>query len=420
MKRLLQAIWATLSSRVLPPLVLGIFLLVYIAIAFFTDETLTTLMALTGENIFLTLLLALLPLNSACRIVRESGRFIARRRAMTGAGTALPTGLFDETVEMQLSPSFAELQDRLESVGYKTRRTEKFLAVWRGISIFPARICFFAGTFCLFAGILISLVTRTSYRRAVIEGEPLSAPSGKGGIVERITLEKASGPILLRTLSMEVAPSVSGEGRKIFGVYPPSLYEGTFVYPRYLGIALFLRFAAPDMVQGFEEHAVLSIYPPGKEAAVEITGSPYRIALSLARPDDGSDPYVTGKMGFIFKVMKGKDVLFSGSAPGGGEFVRDGFRISFPEFRRMVITDFIGDYGVFLIWAMIFLFMAGSFIWLPVRVCFPRREALFKYDEGLIVASSRAEGRGRKHDGVFHEALDLLETKRVGRKSFDG
>ncbi len=417
MKRLLHAIWAVISSRALHPLVMGAFLLIYIAIAFFTDETLTALMGLTQKSFFLVLLLALLPLNSACRIIRETGRYLARRRALNGIAPAAE--LFDETVELAVSPSFAELQGRLDAAGYTTRRSETYLAAWRGISIFPARICFLVGTFCLFTGILISLVTRTSYRGAIIEREPLAAPSGQGGIVERITLEQSSGPILARNLTMEVAPSGMGEGRKIFGIYPPSLYGGAFVYPRYLGIALLFRFSAPDMAQGFENHAVLNIYPPGKEASVPVSGSSYRITLSLAKPDDGSDPYVTGRMTFLFKVMKGKDVLFSGSAPGGGEFVKDGYRLSFPDSRRMVMTDFIGDYGVYLIWATLILFLVAVCIWLPARVFFPRRETLFSHEGDLIVANSRAEGRGRVHNGVFHEALDLLEMKKHERQPFD-
>jgi hypothetical protein len=415
-KRPLRAIWTLISSRALPPIVIGFFLVVYICIAFFSDETLTALMEVTRRSFFLAAVLALLPLNSICRIVKETGRSIARRRVLRG-GPAFPE-LFDETVDLADSPAFAEVQGRLDTAGYTTRRTESSLAAWRGISLFPARIFFLAGTLCLFTGILISLVTRTSFRGAFIEMEPFSGPSGNGGVVERITLENSPGPILAKKLTMEVAPADRNEGRKTFGLYPPSLFGGTFVYPRYLGIALAIRFSAPDMAQGVEKSAVLGIYPPGKEATVEITGSPYQVVLSLAKPDDGSDPYVTGKMSFLFKVIKGKDVLFSGSAPGGGEFAKDGYRLSFPDSRRMVITDFIGDYGVYLIWASAVMFLVAGCVWLSVRGFSPRRELLFRRETSLIMASSRAEGRLRKHDGVFHEALDILEAKRSGRKSF--
>jgi hypothetical protein len=413
--------------------VVGFFLLLYIGIAFSTDDALMALMEFTRTSIILTVLFALLPLNSACRIVTETGRYLKRRRALAGKEPAVATDLFDETVTLPVShlhapvlpipevfPSLPELQDRLGAEGYKTRRTESALTAWRGVGIFPARILYLAGTFCLFAGILISLTTRTSYRISIIEGEPLATPSGNGGIVERIFLGKSSGLILAKDLTMEVAPPDSGEGKQIFGVYPPSHYKGSFVYPRYLGIGLAIRFSAPDLQSGYEKNSVLAIYPPGKEAAVEIPDTPYRIVLSLAEPDDGSDPYMTGRMVFLFKVFKEKEVLFAGSAPTGGEFVHDGYRLVFPDSRRVVITDFIRDFGVFLIWMAAILFVVAGSIWLSVRVFFPRREMLFRAEQDVINACSRAEGRERRHAGVFHEALDLLEARRPDRQSFEG
>src|ERR1700690_3067996 len=56
-KRLFRVIWAIVSSRALPPVIIGFFLVVYIGIAFFTDETLTVLMAVTRGNFFLAAVL---------------------------------------------------------------------------------------------------------------------------------------------------------------------------------------------------------------------------------------------------------------------------------------------------------------------------------------------------------------------------
>ena len=411
-KRLLHSVWALVSSWVLSPLVVGIFLILYIGIAFSTEDALMALMEFTRTSGILTVLFALLPLNSACRIVTETGRYIKRRRALTGDESDVPRGLFDETVELPASPALPELQGRLATEGYKTGLRGGVLASWRGLSLFPARILYLAGTFCLFAGILISLTTRESYRFAIIEGEPLSTPSGTGGIVERISLGKSTGRILAKDLTMEVASQGSGTGKRIFGVYPPSRYEGSFVYPRYLGIGLLIRFSAPDLQPGFEKHSIQAIYPPGKEAAVEIPGTPYRIVLSLAEPDDGTDPYMTGRMVFLFKLSKGKEVLFTGSAPSGGEFVHEGYRLAFPDARRLVITDFIRDSGVLLIWSAFMLFTIAACFWLPVRVFFPRREIIFRSGPDAVRAFSRAEGRERTHGGVFHEALDFLESRR--------
>jgi hypothetical protein len=250
----------------------------------------------------------------------------------------------------------------------------------------------------------------------VIEGEPLPAPEGIGGTVERITLANSSGSILIRTLTMEVAPPSSGNGKRIFGIYPPALYGGDFVYPRFLGLDLLLRFSAPDLLTGYEKHCILNIYPPGKEDSEVIPDSLYRIVFSVPEPDAGSDRYIsymTGNVNLQFKLLKGKEVLFRGSAPVGGEFVRDGYRLAFPGIRRLVVTDFIGDYGVLFIWAAGLIFVVTSFIWLPIRVFFPRREMLFKFDPDVTRACSRAEGGARIHGGVFHEVLDMIDARKV-------
>jgi hypothetical protein len=214
---------------------------------------------------------------------------------------------------------------------------------------------------------------------------------------------------------MEVSPS-SGYGKRLFGLYPPALYRGDFVYPRYLGLAVVLRFSAPDLPQGYEAHRILNCYPPGKEDSMAISGSPYRIVFSIPVPDSGIDSYssyTTGKIMFQFKLLKGTNVLFTGNVPGGGDFVRDGYRLSVPDFRRLVVTDYIGDYGVFFIACAALLFTAGVVCWLPIRLIFPRREMLFRYEPEEIRACSRAEGGTRRHTGVFHEALDLVDGKRA-------
>jgi hypothetical protein len=85
----------------------------------------------------------------------------------------------------------------------------------------------------------------------------------------------------------------------------------------------------------------------------------------------------------------------------------------------MVITDFVSDYGVFLIWAASILLAIALSVWLPLRLLFPRREMLFRSEADIVRAFSRAEGGERKHAGAFHEALDLLEMKKSERPSSD-
>lgn len=412
MKRLLATLWGIVSSRALPPLVIGCFLLLYIGTAFVTEDALIALMDFTHTSVVLTFLLFLLPLGSAAQLVQETASYLKRRRALAGNPAPVPAGLFDETVEISAGSSFSGLQGSLETLGYHTRKSENMLAAWRGVSGFPGRLLYLAAAFCLFAGIFISLSARTSYRGTVIEGERFPVPSGDAGVVERITLGKGTGLFLSKDLVMQVAGAGPGAASEKFGLYPPSRYQGAYVYPRYLGVGLFLRFSAPDLPKEYETHSILSIYPPGKEAAEEITGSPYQVMLSLEEPADGSDPYTTGHMVFLFKLLKGKEIVASGRVPSGGEFNQGGYHLAFPDSRRLVIIDFIQDYGVILIWTSALLLLGAACLWLPIRIFAPRREMLFRIEPEGIRAWSRAEGNRRGHTGVFHESLDALESVR--------
>ena len=179
MKRLLHAILSAGSSRAMPPLVIGLFFLLYIGIAFFTDETLITLMAFTRKSFILAALLALIPLNMALCILLETIRHLKTRRVLTGKTADVMPALFDETVDLPASPSFQELQGRLAAVGYRTNRSGNTLAAWRGACIFPARILFLAGTFCLFTGILISITSRTSQRQRADSAPRPRPPPGR-------------------------------------------------------------------------------------------------------------------------------------------------------------------------------------------------------------------------------------------------
>ena len=222
MKRALRASLELAASRALTPVVIGFFFLLYTGIAFSTDETLVTLMEVTRGSKILICLLALIPLNSLCRLAHEAGGYLRRRRALGGATSEAKPELFDETVTTAAAPLFGELEGRLGTLGYRMVRTEQSLAACRGWNSFPSRALFLAGTFCLFSGILISLTARDSQRAAVIEGEALPASAGAPGKVERIVLSKSPGPLLDRTLTMEVV-SAPGEGKQVFGLYPPAL-----------------------------------------------------------------------------------------------------------------------------------------------------------------------------------------------------
>lgn len=409
MKRLLLLLATLMCSRATTPLVLFCFLLVYIGIAFFSPEPLTSLLSLTATTP-LSLLLAIVPLNCGVRLFRELCRFLNQRAAMNGAiHGVVSEELYDERCEIAGASRLDKLQDRFGAAGYHTRLTADSLAVWRGVTLAPARMLLLASLCTLFAGILLSITLRSSQREMVIEGEPFPGAVGGGETVKRIVLDDYRGLFLKRTVAIEVE---GGNGSRRFGLYPPSLYGGRFIYPRYLGIAPLIRFAAPDLREGFETFFLLAIYPPGKEDSAVIPGSPYRIVFSMQNPEDGDEPFRSGRFALLFKVLKGENPVVSGTLPMGGSWEKDGYLLSLPDFRRTMTVDLVRDYGVLFIWVSGCFGLVALCCWLPFRVFSSRREMLFVRAGDATVAYSRSEGGRVRHGGMFHEALDLLSAGR--------
>ena len=408
MMQTFRALLKLLASRALTPLVLGFFLLSYVAVAFFSDEALGMLMGLVRNRLFFKVLLALVPLNIAACAVTEVMLFVRRLRLRHGNLCRLPAGFFDEELELTETAGFAGLAERLSAAGYRTSEKGQAFFAWRGATAFPARLFFLAGALALFAGIFLSLTTRLSEREALIEGEPIPRAVGNGR-VERISLAESSGLLLNRTLAIDVALENGGAPSvKRFGLYPPGRVNGYFLYPRYLGVAPLINFSAPDLRPGISDYYTLIIYPPGKEDGAVIPGTTYKLVFSLVSPASDADPFMSGRFVLHFRVLKGDLLQLEGELPVGGTFSGEGFTLGIPDVRKFVATDFVRDPGVPLIWGAAILLLSATVLWLPVRLVAPRREMLFIQAGTVIHGYSRAEGRQRLHAGVFHEALDLL------------
>jgi hypothetical protein len=262
MNRVLRLLLAVMASRALAPLVICFFLLLYIGIAFFTEEALLILISIVSSKMALICLFALIPLNIAFRLAGEIRQHLSRRRLRgSGEGNCQPE-LFDESADMP-AVALSEAARRLAASGYTVRSGEQWLSAWRGVSAFPARVVFLGALFCLFSGVLISLSSRATGRVALIEGAPFVAPGGHNGMVGRISLEDSVGPFFAKTLTMDIAPAERPQNVSSYGLYPPSRFAGAFVYPRYLGVAATVRFSAPDVAGGYEAHNLSGNTVPG-------------------------------------------------------------------------------------------------------------------------------------------------------------
>lgn len=407
MKGVLQTMLRAISSRAVMPLVLAIFLLIYIGIAFASEEALITLMELTRKSLLLQALLAIIPLSAALRFAADGAALLRRRRLLVEPAVGdIPGGVFDETVTMPSSIPRERLGERLAAVGYTVRSGDGFLSARRGVSLAPLRLLLLAATVLLFGGILLSVTGRGTMKLPVIEGETLEWPPGRGDRVERITLREEPGLLLARTLAVELLSP--GGGRSTMGIYPPARYHGSWFFPRYLGIAPLVRFSADGLPGEEEMHYLLAIYPPGKEDKADIPGTPYRLAISLVPDTGGGDPFITGRMSFAVRILKGDSQVHAGTVPLGGELRGGGCRVAFAGFRRYVATDLVRDHGVLPIWVAMAAIGISLACWLPIRLLFPRGEMLFLFRDGVVHAGSSSEGGRSRHAALFHDSLDFL------------
>lgn len=397
----------SISSRAIIPLVLAVFLLLYIGIAFSSEEALVALMDLTRRSPLLQAMLALIPANAALRLAAESSRLRRRSRLfMAGNFGEIPAGMFDEAVAIPSTASLDLVGERLSAAGYAVRTGGGFLFARRGVPLAPLRLLLLIALLLLFGGILLSITGRSTVKVPAIEGEVLGVPADRGDRVERITFREDNGLLFSRHLSIDLL-SPGGERRRA-GIYPQLRYHGSWFYPRYLGIAPVVRFTSADVPEGEEIHYLLAIYPPGKEDRAEIPASPYSLAISLLPDPGGDDPFISGRMSFAVRILKGDRQLYAGTVPLGGELRGGGCRVTISGFQRYVAVDLVRDPGVALIWTAIVAMVFILVCWLPLRLLLPRREMLFLRRDGTVHAGSSAEGGRSRHAALFHDTLDFL------------
>jgi len=403
-KRVFTAIISISASRTVTPVVIAFYMMLYIVLAFGTDEVLVTLMELIRKSILLQFVFLLVPLNCVARIIKEVLAYNNRRKIFAGDCRDIQDGYFPEEVVLEGVVKCDSVRELLSSSGYKINCLNDRLIALQGISLAPVRIIGFVATALLFIGVLLSLTTRQVRREAIIEGEQLPAVMGNG-TVDRITLKDTSGIFLSKTLSIDA----TFEGRTShFKLYPPSFFRNSFVYMRYLGMAPLVTFKAPDLSAPVSSYLILMLYPPGRNDTAEIPDTDYKVLMSLDSPLDGSDPYEKADGIFRFTIMKGKEALHSGQAMVGQAYRYGGYEISFTDPRRVVMADLVVDRGITLVWWGGVLIVVSSLFRVVIGVFSPRREMLFRVEGGNLHCRSFAEGGFAGHAGVFHEAVDIL------------
>ena len=403
MKRML----ALLSHRLLLPAVCALFLLLYIALAFFTDEALITLVQLVGHNPLALGMLLLVAVNALLRMVADLRSWRAAGKAAAGRLSADIDSDFHETIAVVGRLDTDETARILTAEGYRVTVREGFVNARRGLGLFIPRLLWRLTVVLLFAGVALSLSSRLSLRAPVIEGETVQIPGAPPHSVERIALEDAPGHWFLKR-RLTISLLASDGGRDIYGIYPPGISGSSFLYPRYLAVAPLLRIRAPESVELSTNYRLLMIYPPGREDEIALAGD-YRLRLVIPQRAGMADPFVSGRFDLHVRLLKGGQLVSEGEIPFGGRFESNGLSVELLDARRYVVTDFVRDYGVPCIWMALSAALLAACLYLPLRLIWPRREMRFSADgEGVVSAWSSSEGCTRRHEALFHDLLDRI------------
>lgn len=407
MKRQSAIIYVILSHRLLLPTVCTLLLFLYISIAFVTDEALVALVTLAGRNPIVLGGLILVAVNSLflfmadLRAYRNSGRIPAT------AEHGSRIGIREHTLTISGHVDCADLERILAGERYRVAVHVGSVVATRGLSLIGARSLWRITVALLFAGIAISLSTRTVQRIPLIEGEPLQVGHDIR-MVTRISLDDVYGHwFLQRKLAITLSGS-SGE-QKVLGIYPPGLINGRFLYPRYLSLAPMLSISLPERGGSQEGYQLIMLYPPGREDKVALMNG-YQAQLVIPSRNDLSDPFVSGRYDLYIKLLNGEKVVAEGELPFGGKLDMNGFSVSFPDSRRFVVTDLVRDFGIPCIWLATITAVTAFLFYIPVRLFWPRRVMAFSANRegGGIVAVCTSEGKSQRHEALFNDLLDKI------------
>jgi len=411
MRRFVAATGRIIAHRLLIPGVLALFLLLYIGIAFFTDEALAAMLPMVGRNPLAIGLLALSALNALCLMGADLQSYRPVRRRSTGQPSAADDRSGRESLAVSGQLDTTETVRILTSEGYRVSAESDSIVARRGWSLLVSRLLLHLALVLLFSGVLLSLTTRRSLRLPVIEGEALQAADMAPRTVERIHFEEAPGSWFLQHRLAIVVSGVDGQ-KKSYGIYPPGRIDGRFLYPRYLAIAPLLRISAPGPGGESEGFRLIMLYPPGREDEIPLEGG-YRLKLVIPPQEGLPDPVVAGRFDLHVRVFRGDLLLGEGDLPFGGRMEAGGVSVALLDARRFVVTDLVRDNGVICIWGALLAALLSVVIYLPVRCVWPRREMVFSATgQGGVRACSFAEGKKRRHESLFHDLLDKMSRNR--------
>lgn len=388
------------SPRLLP-LLIACGISGYGAMAAVSNEPLAGLLALVRHSLALQLLLWFLPLSQAARMLYLLRCWQARWRALNG-GTQLPAGP-DTTVVTLAGVLPDEAADWLTRAGYRVLSSASGIAAWRGVSTVPFRALGCLALALMSSGLIVSITGREVRRVPLVAGEPLPSFLAVPGLVKGVDLQETpGGTIFARRLTVRISQP-DGAERDIW-MFPPSRIGGWWYYPRYLGLAPLFSFRASDPSVALEDYHLLTLYPPGAEDTAVIPGTPYRVVVRLA--ENEVVPATAGSL--HLRVKGGDELLGSGTIAVGGVLDFRGGRLRMPDIRAMVTVDFVRDAGLPCIWLGMALGAVALMGWGLVRICWPRRELQVISDATGVTGLSRAEGRTRRHDELFHGLLDQV------------
>jgi hypothetical protein len=407
MRRFVAATGRIIAHRLLIPVVLALFLLVYIGIAFFTDEALAVMLPVVGRNPIALGLLALSALNALCLMVEELKHYCDVRRFAPGQPPAVDDSSCRESLAVSGRMDVVDTVRILTAEGYRVSVEEGTVVARCGMRLLVPRLLWRLALALLFSGVLLSLTTRRSLRLPVIEGEVLQAAGMAPRSVERINFEDAPGSWFLQHRLAIVVSGVDGQ-KKSYGIYPPGRIDGCFVYPRYLAIAPLLRISAPGPGGESEGYRLIMLYPPGREDEIALEGG-YRLKLVILQREGMPDPVAAGRFDLHVKVFRGDLLLGEGELPFGSRIEAGGLSVALLGARRFVVTDLVRDNGVLCIWGACIAALLSVVIYLPVRVLWPRREMAFSnIGQGEMRAYCFAEGSRRRHESLFLDLMDKI------------
>ncbi len=202
--------------------------------------------------------------------------------------------------------------------------------------------------------------------------------------------------------------------RLTLSLYPPTFFKGYFLFLSRFGYGPLILVRNKEGKEVYRRYHKAEIFPLGSEDVLSLPLFEERLALSLERPEKSKGVLLSPRRPvYRLKIIKGRKLILNRVLYPGELVSFKGYYLSIPETLFWVGIVILKDWGFYLFFLSLFLFLVSALGSLVVRFFFPYHEVYVCLEKlrgqdylFVQVKPSFLHRLGRK---IFQEIAKLVE-----------